>query len=232
MTLHEPSTFLTDLLLSGLCLYLWRKLPAPKSQSGSAGGGYTPGRLHRLSFAVLAASAFTGGMVHGFDQLVDPYAVRLVWNFSQVSGCVWAYLLALSAVAEFRDRRARRFLTLFLTIKLLVMVAVAASDGRFVWVVIESASSLAVTGVISAQRWFKTGAPQYRYTLLGIVLSFAGAAAQVAKVSPAPNFNHNDLFHLILMIAAWCFYRGGSAASELTRPRNPAESLERGNRPH
>jgi hypothetical protein len=41
-----------------------------------------------------------------------------------------------------------------------------------------------------------------------IVVSLAGLAVLVLKLSPHPHFNHNDLYHVIQMGGLFCLYRG------------------------
>ena len=42
----------------------------------------------------------------------------------------------------------------------------------------------------------------------GLLVSIVGLVIQQGHLSPHPNFNHNDLFHCIQIVALWCFFRG------------------------
>ena len=42
----------------------------------------------------------------------------------------------------------------------------------------------------------------------GLWVSLGGLAIQQARLSPHPNFNHNDLYHCVQAVALFCFYRG------------------------
>ena len=47
-----------------------------------------------------------------------------------------------------------------------------------------------------------------RWHAVGLILSIVGVAIQQSHVSLHPNFNHNDIFHCIQIVALWCFFRG------------------------
>jgi hypothetical protein len=44
----------------------------------------------------------------------------------------------------------------------------------------------------------------------GVWISVLGLAIQQLRLSPHPDFNHNDLYHLVQTVGLYCFYRGAS----------------------
>jgi len=42
----------------------------------------------------------------------------------------------------------------------------------------------------------------------GLAVSIAGLVVQQGHLSLHPNFNHNDLFHCVQIVALFCFFRG------------------------
>ena len=80
---------------------------------------------------------------------------------------------------------------------------VTARRGNFIGIagmVVAIAATLANPHVLS-----------YSWIVGGILLSFVGAAIQQSGVSLHQHFNHNDLFHVVQMVAFYLLYRGGKA---------------------
>ncbi len=48
----------------------------------------------------------------------------------------------------------------------------------------------------------------HRWLQLGLVVTLAGLAVQQSGWVFYPNFNHNDLYHLVQMVGLYCLYRG------------------------
>jgi hypothetical protein len=44
--------------------------------------------------------------------------------------------------------------------------------------------------------------------IAAVAASVAAAGVQAMKLAPHPQFNHNDLYHVIQIAAMWLFYRG------------------------
>ena len=54
-----------------------------------------------------------------------------------------------------------------------------------------------------------------RWIAASILISFAASALQMSSIRVGP-FNHNDVYHVVDVVALYCFYRGGML---LTRVR-------------
>jgi len=50
--------------------------------------------------------------------------------------------------------------------------------------------------------------PNTRWLSAGLLLSAAGVVIQQSHLAIHPNFNHNDMFHSVQIVALYCFYRG------------------------
>jgi hypothetical protein len=58
-----------------------------------------------------------------------------------------------------------------------------------------------------------------RWLKRAIGVSLAGLAVLVSKLAPHPQFNHNDLYHVIQIAGLYCLYRGAFSLHGLTRER-------------
>jgi len=206
MTVYEPFTLLTDVLLGVLAAWLgWRlqrssaaARPAVRWWSGVLG--------------LTAVSAFTGGSYHGFAP-----------NFSAVIGDAWwlatlwiisllAAAMALSLLHEFVPAEKQRPWRVLIGLKLAGFIAVAAVHPRFVVAIIDY--GLAMLAWLAAAVIFRRA--WHGWMLGGIALSIVAAAVQQLHWGFSPQFNHNDLYHVIQALALGLFYRSGLA---FTGPR-------------
>lgn len=60
-----------------------------------------------------------------------------------------------------------------------------------------------------------------RWLLAGLFASLAGVAIQQSPLNLHPNFNHNDLYHSVQLVALYLFYRG---ARLLRDPGSPGQA--------
>lgn len=186
MTVHEPMTFATDLMLTiaaiVFCVRLWRVH-----------------RMWALAFLFTGAGSFFGGMHHGFAPLLTPIGSLVLWKATVFSvGIASFFLLAGS----------HRRLAIFAMVKLIVYMSWMITHNNFVWVIIDYALTLLLVGIAVRSRW----------VLASIAVSVIGAVVQQLRIAPHQHFNHNDLYHVIQLIALWLLYRGGLAMKSSTAP--------------
>jgi hypothetical protein len=66
---------------------------------------------------------------------------------------------------------------------------------------------LLVGAVYALVRWHLPGAS---WLIAGVAVSLVAGVVQARTLALHRHFNHNDLFHLIQMVALYLFYRGGA----------------------
>ena len=79
---------------------------------------------------------------------------------------------------------------------------------EFLYVIIDYAPALVAVLVLFVPGLVRRECAS-AWVVAGILVSFAAAAVQAARLAPHPMFNHNDLYHVIQMAAFWLLYRGG-----------------------
>ncbi len=205
----EPMTMATDYLLGAVCLVLglrlWRH---PEEGSRSV-------RLWAGAFFATTAAAVTGGTFHGLTLHLDAETLAALWKLT-----VWAIgaagFLMVSAVAVAELEGAwKRTVVALAGLKFALYAVWMATHNQFRYVIIDYAPSLAV--IFGIELWAlrargagsSPSAEPARWILAGIALSVAAAGVQAAGVSLHPQFNHNDLYHVIQMVAFYLLYRGG-----------------------
>jgi uncharacterized protein DUF6962 len=187
MTIHEPATLVTDYLLciAGIVfgVRLWRSF-----------------RLWSLAFLGTAAGAFFGGTYHGIAFAMTPLAASVLWK---------ATIFSIALASFFLLAGCGRTLAIIAVVKLVVAMSWMTAHDSFVWVIIDYGITLLLVGGAQTVAWFRDRAPSAPWALGSIALSVAGAAVQQAHVDLHAYFNHNDLYHVIQLVALWMLYRAG-----------------------
>lgn len=218
MTLHEPATFVTDLLLAALGAAFVIRLKRTPSPSKAAG-------WWTLSIGLMAASAFAGGCYHGFapelPQAIEPWWWRLVlWII-----CGLGFAMGTSLLHELNPRVGFRTWQVLLAAKFAISSVTVLFRPDFIVAMADYGSAMiawALAAAIVLRPW---RGPM----LAGVALSVLAAVVQQAQWGLSRHFNHNDVFHLIQAFALVAFYQAGKALAGkgaiLSAPRSPGSLL-------
>jgi hypothetical protein len=200
MTIHEPATFATDLALTALGAVLAWRLGASARRPGLAAR-----RWWAVALAATAIAALAGGLWHGFRPYLPWLVERALWKTTLVGAGASSFALVAAASCAGIERRARR---------VVLGVAAVASACYFAWIALRD-DFLAVVLTSGAALLFVAGVHLVRRRrpgslpiLAGVAVALAGGAVQALRLAPHPSFNHNDLYHVIVMGALALFYAG------------------------
>jgi hypothetical protein len=185
MTIHEPMTLATDYLLAVVTVFLGYRL-IDKS------------RWWAIAFFAVALAALAGGSYHGFPSLHPD----LLWKSTLVAAGVASYAMLVATARA--TRIYPRSIEVLATLKLWIYCVWIFFNEAFIVVVIDSGSALLLVATLHAIR----GGPPWRWMISAVAVSVAAAGVQAMKLAPHPQFNHNDLYHVIQIAAMWLFYRG------------------------
>lgn len=200
--MNEPATVLTDYLLAGLASYVaWRL-----TRSGSAPS--SPARLWGASFFVLAAAALAGGTWHAIHPGSLPWLRHNLWSLTYLSIGVADLLLLAGAARAALPAGLRRLGFAAVAGKFLGYAVVLLWFREFRHVGYEYALTLLLL-LAAALDLLRRHEPAAGFLLAGVLVSFAGGLVQTLRLAPHPQFNHNDLFHVIQMAGLWLLFRAG-----------------------
>jgi drug/metabolite transporter (DMT)-like permease len=205
--LIEPSTLLTDYALGSLCAWLaWRLYGVARQTRQRAV------RIWALAFAATSLGSFTAGTYHGFQLMLPPALATMVWTTTTlVVGLAACLLLTATLVATVR-RRVRRWWLFVVWAQFVAYAAWMLRHHEFVYVIAEyGAAMLCVFALVIASARLRTAA---RWVTAGIGVTIAAAVVQQSGFDLHRHLNHNDLQHLVQMIAVWLLYRGGARLSD------------------
>jgi hypothetical protein len=159
-------------------------------------------RVHRmwaLAFLFTAAGSFFGGMHHGFAPQMTLMAALLLWK---------ATLFSIGIASFFLLAGSSRRLAIVAVVKLIVYISWMITHDDFVYVILDYGLTLLIVGVVVRTRW----------VIASILVSVIGALVQQSGFSLHRHFNHNDLYHVIQLLALWLLYRGGLQMSGVMSP--------------
>jgi hypothetical protein len=192
MNLHEPMTLATDYVLTIASAIFAARL-------------WRVHRMWALAFLFTAAGSFFGGAYHGFVTSVTPLTAVVLWKLTVFSiGIASFFLLAGSA----------RVLAPVAIVMLVIYTSWMIVHNDFVWVIADYGLTLVIIAIVQLVR----RGPSMPWVLSSIAFSILGALVQMSRYAPHPRFNHNDLYHLIQLIALWLLYRGGKLMNRSTAP--------------
>jgi hypothetical protein len=199
--LHEPTTTLTDWAITLVAGSLAVRLVA---RSGAAAP-----RLLAAALVAVALTALVGGAVHGAGPRLGEPRKRLLWLLTlQLAGLSNALLLAAAIVAHAPAGWRTPLLTLAAA-KLLLFARTAWRGGEFRTVVLDTLVALAGIAALEGAAWLLHDARSAPWILGGVLVSLVGGGVQRAGLALHRHFNHNDLYHVVQLVAIWLFYRGG-----------------------
>ena len=207
--IQEFWTFVTDVVLALVSWsFAWRL--APRSRSAASA---TTMRLWVIVFIAIGLAAIQGALYHGFKDSLPPslyfgFRVGTLWSLS-----LTAYALGLALLSFGVPRRHALYKTIqgLLLLKAIVFLVLAVLRTEFVLGIMDYGSSFILAFVVHLG---KIRHPASRWILSGVAVSIVAAIIQQAKMSPSPEFNSNDLYHVVQLIGLYLFYKGACRVSD------------------
>lgn len=206
MTIHEPMTMATDYLLclvaAGFGISLWRASVRPWA----------------LAFFFTAAASLAGGSYHGFAP------EHWLWKATMYAIGLASFFLLSGAVVASVNGSAQRMLLTVAVVKFMGYATWMITHDRFVNAIVDYGATLLLVAVLQVISWRNRRAPSAPWVLASIGVSILGALVQQSGFSLHRHFNHNDLYHVIQLVALWLLWRGGrlltktETAPATTRP--------------
>lgn len=202
--ISEPMTLITDLLVAGVATLCGRALWRRNDEQPSTARAYWAAALFAL-----AATALAGGLAHGFGQSVPAWLEFGLWrtvffgmglaSFAMVVGAAYAVLVA----------PLRGFVLLLAMVGFVVYALRARATVDFRLAIAGYTVALAAVGIVAAVSLLRNRqVTTMRWWLLAIGVTAAASLVQQNRVSLHPNFNHNDLYHVLGVLAVLAFYFG------------------------
>jgi hypothetical protein len=175
-------------------------------------------RLHRQSpsraarnwmwaLIALAVAAFLGGTTHGFPDLpgVAPWAL---WKTTQAAVGLAAFFVTRGTGIRHLGARMSRVVLSIAVLQLVFYLGWIAGHDEFIYSIVDYGIAFGFALVVHARVALKRLDSSSRWIAAGILVSFAAAGIQAFGLALHPNFNHNDLYHVVQIFGTWLIYRG------------------------
>jgi hypothetical protein len=201
----EPMTVFTNIVLACVAFILGVRVTYSAAAGGIASAGAIGFGLVSTAFA-----AAVGAAAHGLDPVVDRVQRARCWSGAlYIIGLVGASSVA--SVAYFAaSGRVRTTILLVAGLKLLVYLVSIARRPEFRIAAVDAGGGLAVLFAGSVYAYVRWQVPAAAWLIGGVLVSAVSAAIQGRRVKLHRHFNHNDLFHVVQIVALYLFYRGGA----------------------
>ena len=201
----EPTTLATDYVLGALCAALaWRL------RSKARGANRRAMRYWAQALAATAAGSFAGGTYHGFSTVLPPQLARAIWAVTTIVVGMAACLLLSATLTAAVQRTTRRWLLVAVWAQFAVYAAWMLRHDAFVNVIVEYGLAMLFVLLLHLAAPRLRLEPSTRWVVAGVALTFAAAGVQQSGFDLHRNLHHNDLQHLVQMVAVWFLYKGGS----------------------
>ncbi len=200
----EPVTAATDLLVSGVCLYAFLKIRKGTNNLSSV-------NLLKYYFLTLALATAYGGIIGHALQHVLSFGWKVPgWLISMLSIALIERAAILHAKPILRPGIGKFFAILNI-IELSVLVSVVLLTLNFFFVEAHAFYGLLI--VVSSFELFiyiKTKDEGSKLLLVAVIISALAATVHLTQFSIHIWFNHLDLSHVLMAMAAYVFYLGAT----------------------
>ena len=203
MTISEPATMATDYLLAVaggfFAARLWR---ASRRHRSAAAGWWS------AAFVTMALGAAAGGTHHGFAEPLGEAGRWLTWRLTLYLLAATSFLLVAATAFAVLAKRLRTLVVGLALLKLVAFALFLSRHGEFRYVVYDYGSAMAVVLLLQVWVGLRSGKPGAGLLIAGVLVGFVAAVIQQSGFDLHRHFNHNDLYHLVQLLALWLFYRG------------------------
>ncbi len=200
MIITEPVTLITDYLLAVECLVFAALLFRKEKNE-------RPILFWSISFFTIALAAAAGGTYHGFVQSLSVPVSSALWKITLYSIGVSTFCMLSGMIIAALKGKVRTIFLVLAAIQFLGFVILIGRSYEYKYVIHDYVPAMAVILALCILRLNK---PYAIWIIAGILVSFAAAGIQLSGFTLHKNFNHNDLYHVIQMIAMYLLYKGGT----------------------
>jgi uncharacterized protein DUF6962 len=201
----EPTTVATNLVLAALAFVFGARLGYGAAAQGSAAGSF-----FGLGMLAAAVAAAFGAAAHGLDPRTDWDQRERCWRAALYT-LGFASAATTASVAFFTARGSiRTALLVAAALKLLAYLVSVARRPRFRVAAADHVATLAVLLAAALYATVRWHAPGMGWLLAGVAVSLVAVLVQMRHIAFHRHFNHNDLYHVIEMVAVYLFFRGAA----------------------
>lgn len=217
MTILEPTTTITDLILAGMAFYFGHMIFWKQTKTVKSAWEKRYYQYWAVAFLCMGIGALLGALSHGFPYLAIQFSIlRQAWPLTVLSIGLASFYLFLTVIMEYFVRQ-RNILFLLAYLKVTAFMLLLFGYPKpyfgnfesvsFLLVIIDYVPVMLLLGIMNGLEYMKTKVQAAKLMAIGVLLSFVAAGFQVSKIGIHEHFNHNDIYHVIQMVAIYLFYK-------------------------
>jgi hypothetical protein len=199
LRIGEPTTAVTDFLVTAVCFYAYVKLDKLNAFSSK--------KYFQFYFLFLGLATFWGGLIT--HALI--YYLSTPWKVAGWIMSTWSVSLLAWAMVEYHTEIIKKWVSVFkaiILIELTAVMAITIYSVEFKWAGAHSAFGLfMIVTTLAGMSYHQKRDTGSRWMLYGIGIFLLSGITFSAKLSIHTWFNHVDLTHVFLALAAWAIYR-------------------------
>ncbi len=218
ISIAEPTTAITDFILSGMSFYFGHMLywnPKKFGKDNSYDKRYS--QFWGIVYLFLGMASLLGGLAHGFPHMKGEFPMLAkAWPFTVMClGMVSFYMLLALAMEYFQRQRNIIFLLAYFKIMVFLMLMFGYpqkyfgefQNVSFNLVIFDYLPVLLLLLLMNSIEFAKTKNHAAKMMVIGILVSIAGTLVQMSGFGFHLHFNHNDIYHVIQMVAIYLMYK-------------------------
>ncbi len=217
-SIAEPTTVFTDLILAGMSFYFGHVLywhAKYHGKNNSYGRRYS--QFWGIVFLFLGFASFLGAVAHGVPHMSGEYPIlRGAWPFTVMCMGMVSFYLLLTIAMEYFPRQ-RNIIFILAYIKVMAFLSLMFGYPKkyfgefqnvsFNLVILDYAPIMLLLLALNIKDIIKKKSPAAQKMVMGIVVSILGTAVQMSGFTIHQHFNHNDIYHVIQMVAITLMFK-------------------------
>ena len=160
------------------------------------------------AFLTIAIAAIFGGTYHGFTLYFDEKTKVILWIPVVYSLSLSSLLMLQATVISSLNNRLHKLLFIVISLKSIIYLYLSANKDDFKYVIADYLSAMVVILIFQGWNLYRRQDKSAIWIIFGVLVSFIAAGVQQSGFIFAENFNHNDLSHIISMVAFYLLYKG------------------------
>lgn len=202
ITILEPFTVLTNLMIAVACFYAYRQLKKKKLTESKT-------QLYiSYFFLCMGFATVIGGVVgHAFLYITGLYGKIPGWYIS-MAGVAFFERAAIAHGRPYMNKKVGRFFSVFNYVEILTFMTLSFIRLKFVFVEFHAFYGLfIVVFCFEIYVFFKTKDPSFKYLLIATCFGFLAALCHALQFEFSKWFNYNDVSHLAMIVAILYYYQ-------------------------
>ncbi len=161
-------------------------------------------------YGLIALGSLLGAISHGFGPNFPEYISKIIWKLT-VASLGWTSFFLVIGSFYFIFPLSVIIWLRWVPIALLVMYHIVIFfNDEFKVAIFFYAPGMIFACIGFGYGYLTFGSGSAGIVCLGLLMSFIAAGVQIKGVTIHKHFNHNDLYHVIQLIALYVIYRGVS----------------------